>query len=367
MTQAIALRELLEEAGHEVCLTMVGRSRFRSLPDFFERRMGGPVTSFVSPVLVPDRWGRGVSVLRTAINSVLSLPAYTISTFRIRREISRHRPDVVVNFFDLLCSFSFLLHIGRPKHVCVGHHFYFQHPDFRRPPVGPLARFGLRLLTYCSALRCDLRLALSYRPGAPAGGTLRVVPPLLRSEILGMAPTDGSHLLVYLLNPGYAEQIERWQRGHPQTCTHVFRDREEALAETRVAEGLRFHALDDRTFVELLRGCRALVTTAGFESICEAAYLGKPVLMVATERHVEQRYNASDASVAGAGAWAERFDLDLLDSLDVDTDRTDAFRAWVDGARHQCVRLIEHVAAERALPGGEAEPLLDAGRSPAEE
>lgn len=48
-----------------------------------------------------------------------------------------------------------------------------------------------------------------------------------------------------------------------------------------------------------MAGCKAYASTAGFESICEAMYLGKPVLMVPA--HIEQDCNAYDAMKAGAG------------------------------------------------------------------
>lgn len=50
-------------------------------------------------------------------------------------------------------------------------------------------------------------------------------------------------------------------------------------------------------------GCKAYLTTAGFESVCEALYLGKPVLMVPV--HVEQECNAWDAQKVGAGVRAD--------------------------------------------------------------
>lgn len=341
MTQAIALRQRLEKAGHEVCLTMVGVSRFRTLPDFFAERMGGPVTTFESPVLVTGRDNKGVSVARTAVHSFLSLPRFTLSVFRIRREINRHEPDVVINFFDLMCSISFLLRLSRPRHVCVGHQFYFQHPDFVRPETSLLGDLALRLLTRCSAFRADLRLALSYRPGEPARRGLRVVAPLLRSEILEVVAHEGSHLVAYLLNPGYAEQIEDWHRRNQDVVVHGFWDRPGAAAETVLGPGLTFHALDDRNFVRLLAGCRSLITTAGFESVCEAMYLGKPVLMVPTAGHVEQYYNATDAESAGSGVVSDHFDPGLLESRWPDRASRERFRAWVDTTQADTVRLIE--------------------------
>lgn len=45
-----------------------------------------------------------------------------------------------------------------------------------------------------------------------------------------------------------------------------------------------------------MAGCKAYASTAGFESVCEAMYLGKPILMVPA--HIEQDCNAYDAKKA---------------------------------------------------------------------
>ena len=66
----------------------------------------------------------------------------------------------------------------------------------------------------------------------------------------------------------------------------------------KVDSRLSFHQLNDTLFVRYMAGARAYATTAGFESVCEAMYLGKPVLMVPT--HIEQACNAFDAVHAGA-------------------------------------------------------------------
>ena len=48
----------------------------------------------------------------------------------------------------------------------------------------------------------------------------------------------------------------------------------------------RKHALDGELFLQMMAGCRGVACTAGFESVCEAAYFGKPLLMVPIENHV---------------------------------------------------------------------------------
>ena len=52
-------------------------------------------------------------------------------------------------------------------------------------------------------------------------------------------------------------------------------------------------------FLNQMAACKAYASTAGFESICEAMYLGKPILRVPA--HIEQDCNAFDAVNSGAG------------------------------------------------------------------
>ena len=48
---------------------------------------------------------------------------------------------------------------------------------------------------------------------------------------------------------------------------------------------------------------------AGFETVCEAMYFNKPVMMIPVHGHYEQSCNARDAFKAGAGIYNETFRL----------------------------------------------------------
>ena len=73
---------------------------------------------------------------------------------------------------------------------------------------------------------------------------------------------------------------------------------------------LTMHTLDDALFLEYMASCKGYATTGGFESVCEAMYLQKPVLMVPT--HIEQECNVIDALRSNAGVTADNFQLDKL-------------------------------------------------------
>ena len=87
--------------------------------------------------------------------------------------------------------------------------------------------------------------------------------------------------------------------------------------------------------------CSGFVSTAGFESICEAMFMGKPVMMVPTANHYEQLCNSIDAVKAGAGIRSDKFDMSLLvDYLPKHVSRQDEFRKWANEAEAKFLKLL---------------------------
>jgi len=111
--------------------------------------------------------------------------------------------------------------------------------------------------------------------------------------------------------------------------------------------GFRVHQLDDEAFLRHLAGCRAYVGTAGFESVCEAYYLGKPLLAVPVGGHFDQAFNAADIRRVGMGMTGSFQDLDDFwdDPPTPPAARVQAFRRWVGRAPELLVRAVEEAAA----------------------
>jgi uncharacterized protein (TIGR00661 family) len=342
MTQAIALKQILAGRGHEVCAVYVGRSRSRSVPGFFKERMGVPVFSFDSPNFKTDSARKGISLLGTALENLKRLPLYARGIVTLHKALSRWRPDVVVNFFDPLAAVYGALRQSGPKTVCLAHQYLALHPAFPFPPMSRAAKWAMMGFIRLCALGADRRLALSFRPLPDLPGRkLFVVPPLLRSEIRSMAPVAEDFILAYVLNDGYADDLAAQQRRRPEVRILGFWDRKGAQEETCLQENLVFRKLDDVAFLDAMRRCRGFMSTAGFESVCEAMYLGKPVYMMPANRQIEQQCNALDASLAGAGIWGFAFDLErFLDYLPRHRPNTGAFREWIDSAEERFFECV---------------------------
>ena len=88
-----------------------------------------------------------------------------------------------------------------------------------------------------------------------------------------------------------------------------------------------------------MAGCRTYASTAGFESICEAMYLGKPVLMVPA--HIEQDCNAYDAMRAGAGIISDSFDLESLLRFAGRYTPNRNFTSWVRSCERRIIFELE--------------------------
>ncbi len=324
----------------------MGRSETRALPGYFAERMGLEPEFFPSPTTVPGRDRKGVSIGRTTTYNLRRIPSYLAARGRIRARVRALDPDLVVNFYDALAGMA--LGGGPWPFVSIGHQYLLGHPGAPRPPFRPLQLSTFRLLNRLSSPAGTLRLALSFRklPDGP-GRRTRVIPPLLRRSILDMEAEAGAHLLVYVLNDGYGDAIIRRHAEHPEVVIHGFWDRKGAPESEEVRPNLTFHRLSDTRFVEMMRTCRGFVGTAGFESVAEALWLGKPVMVVPTGNQVEQAWNAREAEAARAGMAADRFDLaPFLRFLEGHEPPTEAYRTWVRSGRRRTLELLEEAAIQ---------------------
>jgi uncharacterized protein (TIGR00661 family) len=347
----MSLRRMMVREGHQVEEVIVGQSERRAVPAFFEEAFEGPVTYVDSPSFISDGDDRSVRLGTTLVHELMRTPSFLDSLSTIQATVDRHDPDVIVNFFEPLTGVYAMRYRPTVPIVGVAHQYMFHHPAYQFPPGRWLQRWAARTFAAVTAWGADRCLALSLYPAPDRRGRdLVVLPPLLRTELFRQ-PTGRSapFFLAYVLNSGYAEQIIRWHEQNPDVRLHCFWDRPAADPVEEYDETLTFHQLDDEKFLALMARCRGFVSTAGFESIAEAMYLGKPVQVVPVEGHFEQFCNAFDTVRARAGIRSSTFDLSRLQRFR--TRRTGGagpFRRWVRETRGQFVREIEAAARAEA-------------------
>ena len=148
----------------------------------------------------------------------------------------------------------------------------------------------------------------------------------------------------YMVNSGFGENIMEWHKKHPDIPLHFFWDKWEEEPVKKVDDTLTFYQLDDVEFLRQMAGCKAYASTAGFESICEAMYLGKPIMMVPA--HIEQDCNAYDASLSGAGIVSNDFELERLLEFAETYEPRREFVYWVRRGEYLLLDLLQKNAAD---------------------
>ena len=345
-TQALALREMLTHRGHEVVAVIAGTNGHRPLPDYVQNAFGVPLRNMFSPGF-QFKGKRGVSVLGSGFDALKRLPEFRASLKQLDETIATTKPDVIVNFLEPVTGVYKFLGRAKVPVLVVGHQFMLEHPEFPNQRHAPMQQMGFRnFVRLVSGGAAKLALSFYEARNLP-DKKLFVCPPILRKQLFKISPVvRGDYFLVYLLNAGYAGDIERWCQANPAVPVHCFYDKPGAPETEQVLPSLTFHRLHGEKFLQLMGGCRAVVCTAGFESVSEAAYLGKPVLMIPVQNHIEQYLNSLDAQQAGLGIADTEFKLSRLLTPGVAAGGQ-KFRDWVDSAEKVAVDTVEKVASDR--------------------
>lgn len=340
-TQALALASILRKNGHEVVGVLVGTNEARQIPTFFQIKIDAHIHEFNSPNFSSVYKQRKPNILLSiAINT--SRPFfYRKSLYIVRDKIREIKPDVVINFYEMITGmayevFKFDKKLGIPL-ICIGHQYLLLNQNYRTTAEQDMKFYLLRMMSRITSNRASKILALSFRD-IPQSGKVVVMPPLLRSEVFEIEPEAGNYIHGYMVNTGYFEEIVKWHRKFPEVPLRFFWDKKNAEDVTKVDDNFIIYTLNDELFIKSMAGSKAYATTAGFESICEALYLRKPILMIPV--HLEQEFNAFDASLSGAGITSKKFNLSKLIKFIPEYSPDEAFREWVHQAEELFIKVL---------------------------
>lgn len=351
LTQAIAIIRILQDQGHEVCGVIAGKNPNKPLPEFFLKSINIPILQVESPHFIMNRAGSAIHMPATIMHNLRRAGKYLNSLREMRGFIESHQPDIVINLYEPLVALYTLSYFRNFEIIAIAHQYIYLHPAFRFPRGFSLQAAYLKNYTRFTAIGAKKVLALSMYDLPKTNHWLQVTPPALRQQLFQKETTRESFILVYIINSHFMTEIIQWHKRHPQVKLVCFTDnrdvKERYKGTYKIDENLIFHSLHQEKFLDLMSRCSALVCTAGFESVCEAIYLGKPVMLIPVEGHFEQYCNARDTERIGAGVHSKHFDFDpaLIQSLAQTIPET-SFRAWVEAfplQLHSAIAEITHL------------------------
>lgn len=336
LTQAIAIIHLLQEQGHEVCGVIAGTNPHKPLPDFFLKAISAPLLQVKSPHFTMNKKGSAIHMPATILHNLRRAGTYLDSLRKMRRFIEGHQPDILINLYEPLVALYTLSYFRNFEIIAIAHQYIYLHEDFHFPNGFTMQGAFLKYYTKFTAIGAKKIMALSMYtlPNHPKS-KLQVSPPALRRNLLRRTPAVEPFMLVYIINTHFMAEIIQWHKQHPQVKLVCFTDNRDVKERYKgtytIDENLVFHSLHQEKFLDLMARCSALVCTAGFESVCEALFLGKPVMLIPVEGHFEQLCNARDTERIGAGFYSRHFNFDpeIIQSR-ISAMNRNGFRSWAE-------------------------------------
>lgn len=127
--------------------------------------------------------------------------------------------------------------------------------------------------------------------------------PVIRSEIRNAVPTAQNFTLVYLNSFADDELIEFFDK--EQFANNQFIIYSKTSKQIWQHKNCLIKPLDNESFVADMTNCNSVITAAGFQTVCEALYLGKKLFVIPIKKQSEQIGNAKELALMGVRTSAQ--------------------------------------------------------------
>jgi uncharacterized protein (TIGR00661 family) len=328
LSRFLGLLPLFQRDGHELLVVVTGRW---NPPGYFLDALAGTrFRRFPGLPMIADGVG-GISKRGTVKAFATRLPGLFNSFRKAHRWISAFDPDLIVSDFDPVTGSPFVAP-GTFK-VGIGNHFTSARRDLEPPPGLRRERFNIRVVEKLITSGLDARIGCHFYPLDD-----ECFPPILRPETLAMTPETGDHLVVYHAFPGLIPPVLAYAERHPGTpiILYGYETKPRGLPGTVRLER------DAGRFLRDLATCKAFVGTAGFQSVAEAFYFGKRIVVQPIEGHYEQKWNAAQLELHGMGRQC-RGDLEADLEHPLDPTLYQRVAPWYrSGAEQHYARILSY-------------------------
>ncbi len=249
-----------------------------------------------------------VDVAGSASHNLQRMPGILAANSSVFTTIQRFAPDVAFTDFD-----SFAYFYAKANSIPV---FSIDNIQMLNRCVHPqsiingdVADFQAQQLVSMKLPGCNEYVITTffYPPVKPEyASNTKLVPPILRDEILQAKPSIGSHVLVYQTAQGDTRLLDVLNE-FPSQLFVVYGLRRDGIQENCVIKDFR-----EKEFVDDLASAKAVLANGGMSTLGECLYLGKPVYSVPIRHQFEQIMNARYLEALGYGMMSRRFEARSL-------------------------------------------------------
>lgn len=317
ISRYLVVKEILEREGHEV----FGYATGRELPSYAQDiHKFEPGPSFF---IQHNR----VAVITSTLYNARRIPAYYASVTALANFIREQRFDQAIVDFEPVSARA-LTRLRQPFTIFDNQTIAFA--ELPHTAGVQWARRGMSLFVrfYYGSFRQVARiLTYSFAPLKPNLRGQQIIPPCVRKEVLNITPSAGEHFLFYSSIGELPAGLVEFAKRNPKVEIRAYVT---GLRKTDAPANIVLPGLDSSNFLNDFASCRLFIANAGFESLAEAIYLRKPVVVAPIRGQWEQQINAGLVEEFGIGLAAPDFSLQTFErALRHDKAPSEEVRDWV--------------------------------------
>jgi len=325
-----ALKPLLDADGHELLIIISGRDE---PPRFFLESIGATRYERMTGYKMVDDGVGGISKRGTAKAFIADIPDLLSRLYQGHKLISAFDPDLIISDFDPITGSPMVA--PSVFKVGIGNWAMARQRGAVHLPKTRIARFNTNLAAKLSTSGVDVLLGCHFYPCDE-----NCLPPILRPDIRELTPTNEGHLPVYHSFQGRLESIATYASRHNTRDIVVYGY---PVRPAGMPANMRFETRSEQ-FLHDLATCDAYVGTAGFQSVCEAFYLGKKIIVQPIDGHYEQKWNAAKLEELGLGR-VHCGDLERELEVPFNQELHAELASWYEGGDQFCYNRIMELYA----------------------
>lgn len=328
LTQVLSFKSILQDSEYEIVGCILGSTEGKKIPAYFKNNIEVPVWEIETPQFIKNG-NKSLSISKTILHNIFKIGKFNKSLNQIQHIVESVKPDIIINFYEVLTGLWCLKYKNDIPVISIAHQYLLNHSSFKFPDNIFFNILSLKFMNKLTSYGSKEKWCLSFYD-TNNENNLKIMPPLLRSEIFDKEVSKEDFILVYLCNEGYLSDIKNIAKcSNENFKVFINVDKQYSLLPN-----LTVYPLSDKDFLEEMSKCKAIMMTSGFESVCEARYLNKPCLLVPIENHYEQKCNAFDAQISDIGEFSESFDvIKLLWFIERYKSDNSKFIEWVKSSK----------------------------------
>lgn len=264
-----------------------------------------------------------VSVVKTFTDNLSRLPKGFKKLTLLRELFKAFQPDCVITDFEPMTAYL-ARHHDIPL-ISLDNQHRMRYMNYSVDSSLDKDRLVTETVIKAMIPSPDVSLVTTFYWGELKNDRTFLFPPILRSEVAELQPTDENHILVYLTS-GYDSLLGLLKQFSRETFYLYGYDR------TDKDENIQYKPFSKTGFLEDLASCRGVIATAGFTLMSEAFYLGKPYLAMPMLGQFEQQLN---------GVWLEQLQFGL-NAPELNADKIGHFLYCIDEFKPRFKQHLNH-------------------------